>query len=268
MPSTPPPLRLPAVDTIGEVVDGLQSIIDWSIDTASPVGYFALVYKRATIAVRDAIDAGMFDDGQRMTRFGVAFARRYFDAVTSRFAGDDRTPTQVWQVAFDANASDEPIILQHILTAMTAHDTFDLGIAAAMIAGDSLEPLAADFNAVNAILTSQIAGVLDSIEQVSPGVTRYRKLLIGNEIGFGSAYLKRSRGLAWTFAQQLTFELESNCTNVIDGYNTLIARSISKYLKPTWPISRIVKVIAREESRNVAYNVGVLDDVTSCSVCT
>ncbi|BBX96991.1 hypothetical protein AWC15_03150 [Mycobacterium lacus] len=45
-----------AVHSVDDIVEGLQAIIDWSIETASPVGYFAVMYKRSTIAIRGDID--------------------------------------------------------------------------------------------------------------------------------------------------------------------------------------------------------------------
>ncbi|EUA08538.1 hypothetical protein I546_4496 [Mycobacterium kansasii 732] len=179
--------------------------------------------------------------------------------MQSRFGGDHRKPTRVWQVAFDVNAADSPIVLQHILTAMTAHDTFDLGIAAAATAGDSLEPLQSDFDIVNAILSSQIGGVLDSIDRISPVMAGLRKMLGNKDIGFVGAELKRSRDLAWTIAQQLIAEPESSRGKIVDDYDAMIAREIEKYLNPPWAISKMVKAIAKGESRDIAYNLGMLD---------
>ena len=80
--TTPPPLAaIPAVTTIDEVIEVLQSIIEWSIRAESRLGYFAALYKRITIAVGVAIEQGAFEDGPRMERFDVAFAVRYFDAA-------------------------------------------------------------------------------------------------------------------------------------------------------------------------------------------
>jgi Family of unknown function (DUF5995) len=257
--STPPPALL-GTDTVDDILDGLQSIIDWSIDAASPIGYFAVLYKRSTIAIRGAIDEEVFEDGPRTIRFASAFARRYFDAMRSRFGvGDDRTLSQVWQVAFETNDSDEPIILQHMLTAMNAHDTFDLGITAAEIAGDSLEPLKNDFTAVNDILVRQGNVMADAMEQVSPGFARYRKQLTGNDVGSISAELTQSRDFAWTFAEQLLIAPESNRAKVIDDHDTVFAWWIRRHLHPPLPISDWVEAIAKAESRDTAHNLRVLD---------
>jgi len=67
MATNPPPLApIPTVTTIKEVIEALQSIIDWSISVSSRLGYFAALYKRITFAVGTAIEQGEFEDGPRM----------------------------------------------------------------------------------------------------------------------------------------------------------------------------------------------------------
>ena len=59
MPSSPPPpAPIRNVTTIAETIDAISTIIDWSIATASRLGYFAAMYKRITIAVGAAIEQG------------------------------------------------------------------------------------------------------------------------------------------------------------------------------------------------------------------
>jgi hypothetical protein len=114
--NSPPPAPIPTCTTLDEVVDALDSIIKWSIETPSRLGYFAALYMRITIAVGVAIKQGGFEDGPRMERFDVAFAERYFAAVNGHFHPRQfRGPTHSWQVTFDAAQRAEPIIVAHML---------------------------------------------------------------------------------------------------------------------------------------------------------
>ena len=71
MPTTPPPPPpIPATTTIRQVVDALDTVIDWSIEASSRLGYFAALYKRVTIAVGVAVDEGKFEDGARLVTGG------------------------------------------------------------------------------------------------------------------------------------------------------------------------------------------------------
>jgi hypothetical protein len=99
----PPPPPIPATTTIQQVVDALGTIINWSIEASSRLGYFAALYKRVTIAVGIAVAEGKFEDGARLERLDAAFASRYFDALNGHFHPDRfPRPTHSWQVTFDA----------------------------------------------------------------------------------------------------------------------------------------------------------------------
>ncbi len=66
---------------IDDVIEALTGIVARARDQADRTGYFAALYRQVTVAVRDAITAGRFDDGQRMSRFDALFGNRYFDAL-------------------------------------------------------------------------------------------------------------------------------------------------------------------------------------------
>ena len=171
MPTTPPPPPpIPAAATIRQVVDALETVIDWSIEASSRLGYFAALYKRVTIAVGIAVDEGKFEDGARLERLDTAFANRYFDALNGHFHPDRfRRPTHSWQVTFDAASRPEPILAQHMFAGVNAHIGLDLGIAAeAICPGPKLITLHEDFNRINAVLASQVTGVVEDINELSP----------------------------------------------------------------------------------------------------
>ena len=118
---------MPATN-IDEVVDGLDAVVRKSIDKGDRIGYFAVLYKRVTAAVRDAINRGEFLDGPRMDRLDVVFGNRYLEALEAYQNG--RPVTAAWRVAFDACAQKELTILQHMYLGLSAHLLLDLGIGA------------------------------------------------------------------------------------------------------------------------------------------
>ena len=167
-PASPAPIpSLSRVDAGGSALD---TVIGWSITTSSRLGYFAAMYKRITIAVGVAVKNGAFQDGPRMERFDATFASRYFDALNGNFHPNEfPRPTQAWQRTFDAADRDDLIILQHMLAGVNAHIDLDLGIAAQNIApAMQLPKLHDDFNTINAVLASQVTGVLDDVDRLSP----------------------------------------------------------------------------------------------------
>src|SRR3954465_15219623 len=66
---SPPPWKpLPQPVTVDDVLRNLDQVIEWSIRAHSTIGYFAALYKRTTLAIRNAINNGEFDDGHRMAQ--------------------------------------------------------------------------------------------------------------------------------------------------------------------------------------------------------
>jgi hypothetical protein len=166
--STPPP-PLKTAKNLQESSANFDAIVAWAINAPSGIGYFATIYKRATIAVSNAIDTGKFQQPEVMTRFTLTFSQRYFDALNAHFHPNDyKGPTHVWQWAFDGVDYAEPIIFQHLLTAVDAHINLDLGITAAQVGAGAMDDLHHDFHMINAILGSQVQGVFDALAEVSP----------------------------------------------------------------------------------------------------
>ena len=153
--------------TITEVVQRLDAIIDAAIVKKSRAGYFAALYRKVTIEVKEALEAGKFDGKERMEKLDVIFANRYLDAYDAY--GEGKPVSASWQVALDASKSRRPIVLQHLLLGMNAHINLDLGIAAGQTtAADQLPGLRNDFNRINAILASLVAGVKEELGQIWP----------------------------------------------------------------------------------------------------
>lgn len=256
--------RLPDPTSIDDVIANLEVIIAWAIGARSTVGYFAALYKRVTVAIRKAVDDGMFDDGPRMQRFDVLFAGRYFTALNAYFhPGRSGGPTLPWQVAFVGDRDPQPIIVQQMLTAINAHIGFDLGIAAATVAPTDLDSLAADFNRVNALLAGQIPGMLDVIGKLSPEL-RETRWLIPNETWLIKQLLVKFRTAAWDFATEIV-EDPADAAVIELNHAAWMAALGAWYLHPParlalFPI--LVGVIGKRESRDVSANIKALAGIT------
>lgn len=64
-------------NTIQEVIDILDLIIINNKQNKNRLGYFAALYRRMTIGVRDGIIHGMFQFPDKMEQLDVVFANRY-----------------------------------------------------------------------------------------------------------------------------------------------------------------------------------------------
>ena len=258
-----PPIT--GITNIDEVVDAIETIVQWSIDSASRLGYFAALYKRITIAIRTAIAENKFENGPRMERFDVTFASRYFAALNGHFhPGQFPAPTHSWSVAFNGALLPDPIIVQQMIAGVNAHIDLDLGIAAEEIApGAQLPSLHNDFNTVNAVLASQVNGVLDEIDSLSPVLADIYDVLQKNEIDLIGDGLQVVRDSAWCFADKLAIEPPLLHPATIMVHDLEVAQLGTLILHPPGFLANVVKVIAASESRDVVHNVKVLDQMAA-----
>jgi len=263
MPDILPPIT--GITNIDQVVDAIETIVQWSITDASRLGYFAALYKRITIAIRDAIAENKFEDGARMERFDVTFASRYFAALNGFFhPGQFPSPTHSWLVAFNGALLPDPIIVQQMIAGVNAHIDLDLGIAAEQIApGSQLHSLHNDFNTVNAVLASQVNGVLDEIDELSPVLADIYDVLQKNEIDLIGDGLKVTRDSAWCFAEELAIEPAFLHPATIMVHDLEVAKLGTLILHPPGFLANVVKVIAASESRDIVHNIEVLDAIAA-----
>jgi hypothetical protein len=264
-PSPPLPLdRLEEPETIDDVLRNIDQILDWAIKAESHIGYFAVLYRRVTLAIREAINEGVFDDGRRMEQLDVAFARRYFNALNAYFYRHKyQGLTLPWEVAFVGDQDDQAIIVQHMLAGLNAHITFDLGLAVLAIAANSLNTLENDYNRVNGLLCSQIPGILKVVQGLSPEL-RWARWLIPDEVGVLKGELTKLRRGAWLFAIYMAMHPQ-NARQKTVNQEAWTAALGSWYLNPSerWtPLPRVIRVIAKHESDDVASNIQALDGIS------
>lgn len=186
--------------TIDDVIDQLGQEIDRCRSQDSRLGYFPALYRRVTIAVKEGIAQGAFEDGARMERLDVIFANRYLEAADLWARGG--APTQSWRVAFEAAESWPPIVLQHLLLGINAHINLDLAIAAAQTApGATLPALQRDFDHINVILGSQVGNVKTTLSTVWPLLRFYDRLAGEAADVMINFSMSRARNASWQAAQ-------------------------------------------------------------------
>ncbi len=247
----------PPVSTIDDVLDQLTDIIDRSHRRKSRLGFFSALYRRVTIAVKQGIADGRFEDGERMAQLDVRFANRYLEAYHAYFTG--HRPTESWRVAFEAAARPKYIILQHLLLGINAHINLDLGIAAAQTApGDSLPALENDFNAINKILASLVDEVQDEIASVSPAIKWLDRTGGRTDEEIVNFSMQVARREAWNFAQHLALLNKTQQADAIkqrDRETVAIARLVTD---PGWLAKIGLWLVRRRESQDVPQIIDVL----------
>ena len=248
---TEAPVPRLTAQSIAGVIDSLGQIVAWSKDHASPLGYFAALYRRVTVAVAGGIEDGRFEDGPRMERLDVAFANRYLDAVEGYRAG--REITRAWGFAFMALDRWSPVVLQHLMLGMSAHINLDLGIAAASTCGgQGPAALRHDFVAINDILN----GLVDDVQRQLEGVWPLMRLIDlvagrGDELvaGVGMAV---ARERAWSLAETLAALPRDQWPAEIDRRDRAVAALGGRLLRPRVLLRAVLLLIRLGERGSVA----------------
>jgi len=150
------------------------------------------------------------------------------------------------------------------LPPITGINTIDDVIAASEIApGSQIHALKGDFFKVNAVLASQVKGVLDQIEELSPVLADLYKVLMQHEIDLINAGLVILRDSAWRFASLLAVEPSIMHSATIMVKDLEVAKLGTLILYPPGLLTAVVAVIASKESRDVVHNIEVLDGIAS-----
>lgn len=189
-------------NNIDEVITYLEHIIRDCTFANDRLGYFAALYHKVTVNVKQGIATGKFQQPKRMERLDIVFANRYLEAY--QLWKDGKKPTASWELAFTTAQKSTPLVLQQLLLGMSAHINLDLGIAAVEIMGDSpLADLHSDFDMINTIIASLTYEVLNDLVKISPLLS-----LLGLHAGNRNSVLiqfsiDNARDGAWCFAEEL-----------------------------------------------------------------
>jgi len=235
------------ITTIDEVIAVLADIILKSEQTNDPAGYFAALYQKVTIKVKEGISAGAFEDGSRMEQLDVTFAKRYINAYFSFKKGEPITLS--WQKAFDFSTHYPPIVLQHLLLGINAHINLDLGIAANEISkSGNIADLENDFNRINEILSSLVHDVEEDLSKVWPTLKLILKLAGKVDDFMVDFSMTLARDGAWKFANQLSISPNDQIHSLIEVRDQGVTAKASIVTNPGM-IATIVLFIIRVMER-------------------
>lgn len=243
--------------TIDEVLLELDQIIETALKENNSAALFAFVYRRTTAEIKKGIEAGIFDDNQRMHDFDVRFANLYIEAWRAYREG--QTLSSSWKVAFDAS-KDKLCCLQHIILGMNAHINLDLGNAAAitMHKKDLLE-LKKDFFLVNQILFSLTDEMQKGLGQVSPLLFLADWMGKRNDewlINFG---IEKARSFSWETANLIWSEQDANSGRHLKLTDEAVAALGQLMRRPKNLFLRfLLRIIYFFEEKNISKLVNVL----------
>lgn len=188
-----------ADDALGAVVARMRADLDELTDARR---FFHETYLRTTLAIAAEIDRGGFSDSAWASRWDVAFADLYLDALDADRRGN--AVSGPWRVAFDAarDRSDLPP-LRHVLLGLNAHINYDLpqALLAVISPADFDDPgllrsRQADHRHVDVVLRKRVGAEDDELNAVST-VTLLDRLLRPANRAATRRFLGEARAKVW-----------------------------------------------------------------------
>lgn len=248
-----------AVQNFAEVLARLEQIIGWAKSEESPLGYFAALYYNMTLAVRDAVLNGEFENGSRMEQLDVIFARRYFDAFDTWQAGGN--PSWSWQIAFESAQEDQLTVMQHLMLGMNAHINLDLGIAAANVRQrDAIFGLRNDFMHINTVIESLTNRTQERLARIWLPFTWLDRLLRTEDEGWIGFSIGIARGASWKAAQLIAFAPDRSAEQaVISEIDQHVAFFAKKLQHPGFWMQRALRIMRYAEKGSVREKIEVLE---------
>ena len=253
-----PALIATPATTIDEVINQLTAIVEWSKDNNSRMGYFAALYRKVTIQVKEGIQTGIFEDGPRMERLDVIFANRYIHACYQYQTG--QKPTESWVRAFDVTERWWPIVLQHLLMGMNAHINLDLGIAAAeTVPPEELQNLKGDFEKINEVLASLVGSVQNELAEIWLLLGILNRYLGSVEKAIINFSMEKARDAAWSFAEELSPLTGEARERAIEEKDAMFATFSNVIMHPGFTLSMVLKIIRLGERGNTRERIEILE---------
>lgn len=245
-----------SAETIDGVISSLDKIIDWSKLHGKRTGYFAALYRKVTIKVKEGIESGYFEDGERMERLDVIFANRYLDAFEQY--NKKQPVTKVWKLAFDLTENWFHIVLHHLMIGMNAHINLDLGIAAAQAVAENEMPLLkSDFEKINDVLSALVDEVENDLASIWPLFGVLDNIAGNLDERLADTGMAFARDRAWEFAL-LYASTENKALEIerMDNKMTLIGKL---FMSPGLIKNTIFLIIRLAERGNVEKKINILE---------
>ncbi|WNJ20073.1 DUF5995 family protein [Pontibacter sp. G13] len=248
-----------AAQTIDEVLYSLDLIISQSKADKNSLGYFASLYRNVTQRVKDEITLGGFEYNEKMEQLDVIFANRYLEAHAAFI---QQAPcTAAWQLALEESHRKRLIVLQHLLLGMNAHINLDLGIAAAQVLTDRpLEQYKSDFFKINAILSSMVDEVQDSLAMIWPFMGWFDRVMKRRDEEFADFSMEAARDGAWRVAHTYrNLDTEAKRQAYLQSLDQRVYMIGRKMAYPALPIRWMLKFVTWVERGSISQRIEWLE---------
>lgn len=244
--------------SIDDVIITLTEIIKNCEQSKSRSGYFAALYKRMTMAVKDGIANGSFLDGHRMEKLDVTFATRYLNAYEAYHKNEACSTS--WKYAFDGCINQSLTVIQQLILGINTHINLDLAIASAITApGAAIDNLETDFNRINTVIASLFDDVQQCLEDVWLPMKLLKRVGKTQQTDVLNFSIGAARKTAWTNAVILSGMNENQQHAYIQQMDNSVYRIAQKIIHPGFLAGTVLRIVRMTEYNDVARTIKLID---------
>ena len=245
---------------IDDVIASLRSIIARCKKDNDRTGYFTALYLRMTIAVKNGIYNGAFQDRKRMERLVICFAERYIAAWHCYM--QKQPCSKSWRYAFDGAHNTDNIVLQHLLLGINTHINLDLAIAAATVApGNYIYNLQNDFSLINKVIAGLVDDVQECLSQVWPPMKLIARIMNGRHEAVLNFSIGKARDTAWANAILLANMTGDQKETHIAAMDNLVHQLSVNIEHPASWVKYALKLIRKTEYDKPAEIITLIENV-------
>lgn len=219
---------------------------------------FATTYLAFTRVLAAWLQEGRFEDPEWMSRYGIAFADLYRQAVIAYQRGETKNVPKAWRISFETSATGRGLIIHDLLLGMNAHINRDLPFALQDVSIDpGRESRFRDHSLVNEALRAATDPVQNHIARTyAPGLALIDRTLGPLDERVSSFSFTKARWAAWEAAVSLVnsrTDAERGMVGAgIESRATVLARLV---LAPTLDHPWLVGLLGHLESRSPWWEV-------------
>lgn len=244
--------------TLDEVIIHVDNIIEWCKQHQSRMGYFAVLYRRMTVAVKEGIVRNEFEDGKRMEMLDTIFANLYLQAWEAYI--NKQKCSNAWFATFNACGNENLIVLQQLILGINTHINLDLGIAAAEACpGNDIYSLQKDFEKINDVIATLNSAVQNTLCNIWFPLRLLVKIADGNQDAVLNFSIGAARKASWANAVALAIAEGPVRSNYINMMDNTVAKIADRVIHPGLGINLLLRPVRRMEDKSVVNIIKLLN---------
>ncbi len=245
---------LPSIEqpytTLDEAANSLTELQQIFRANADRRAVFVTCYLVMTRDMRNKTAQGFFADNAWVTRYALAFANYYRQAILDWSTDNISQVPECWQIAFRAAEADTTLILQDLLLGINAHIDHDLALALDRVGIQPESLRHEDHLKVNEVLVAATVPIEQAIGRYyAPGLNLLGRTLGPLAVIAANLNIDLARNHAWNMAAQLVAAKadakRASLTTELDKQASLIANLV---IGPTHEMAFLVPALKRLEA--------------------